>query len=100
MHGSRFFVLIGASGLINTSNTRTIIYSNKIKEKNTILDNSTENRRFNFSGKFIFGVDYLNTENTSLFVLPYVQYGFLGLSKTASINRYFLSVGLSMGLRL
>ena len=46
-----------------------------------------------------FGLDYLNTDKLSLFVFPYLQYGFLGVSKSASLNRNFLSIGISTGIR-
>lgn len=100
--GSRFFGLIGVSGIINISNTNTSIlyFSDNSKERNTENDNSTDFRSFNFSGNIGFGVDYLKTEKMSFFVLPYFQYGFLGVSKTASLNRNFLSIGLSTGMRI
>ena len=102
LFGDRFFVLIGTSSIINIANTYASIkyFADESKERSTGEDNSTEFRRFNFSGNFGFGVDYLNTEKISLFVLPYVQYGVLGVSKSASLNRNFLSVGLSTGIRL
>ena len=97
MLGDKFFVLIGTSSIINISNSKTSIlyFTDDSKEKNTEEDNSTEFRRFNFSGNIGFGLDYLNTDKLSLFVLPYIQYGFLGVSKTASLNRNFLSIGIS-----
>ena len=89
--------MIGTSSIINISNSKTSIlyFTDDSKEKNTEEDNSTEFRRFNFSGNIGFGLDYLNTDKLSLFVLPYIQYGFLGVSKTASLNRNFLSIGIS-----
>lgn len=102
MLGDKFFVLIGTSSIINISNSKTSIlyFTDDSKEKNTEEDNSTEYRRFNFSGNIGFGLDYLNTDKLSLFVLSYIQYCFLGVSKTASINRNFLSIGISTGIKI
>ena len=101
MLGDKFFVLIGTSSVINISNTQTSIqyFADDSKEKNTEEDSSTEFRRFNFSGNIGFGLDYLNTDKLSLFVFPYLQYGILGVSKSASLNRNFLSIGISTGSR-
>ena len=81
MFGDQFFVLIGTSSVINISNTQTSIqyFTDDSKEKNTEEDSSTEFRRFNFSGNIGFGLDYLNTDKLSLFVLLSLQYGFLVL---------------------
>ena len=101
MLGDKFFVLIGTSSVINISNTQTSIqyFADDSKEKNTEEDKSTEFRRFNISGNIGFGLDYLNTDKLSLFVFPYFQYGILGISKSASLNRNFLSIGISTGIR-
>jgi len=101
MFGDQFFVLIGTSSVINISNTQTSIqyFTDDSKEKNTEEDSSTEFRRFNFSGNFGFGLDYLNADKLSLFVYPYFQYSFLGVSESASLNRNFLSIGISTGIR-
>ena len=101
MFGDQFFVLIGTSSVINISNTQKSIqyFTNDSKEKNTEEDSSTEFRRFNFSGNIGFGLDYLNTDKLSLFVFPYLQCGFLRVSKSASLNRNFLSIGISTGIR-
>ena len=101
MFGEKLFVLIGGSSILNISNTQTIIqyHADGSKKRNTSKDNSTEFRRYNFSGNIGFGLDYLNTDKLSLFVFPYLQYGFLGVSKTAPLNRNFLSVGISTGIR-
>ena len=101
MLGDKFFVLIGISGVINISNTQTSIqyFADDSKEKNTEEDTNTEFRRFNFSGNIGFGLDYLNTDKLSLFVFPYLQYGILGISKSAPLNRNFLSIGISTGIR-
>ena len=99
--GDKLFVLIGVSSILNISNSYASIqyHSNGSKKRNTWEDNSTDFRKFNFSGNIGFGYDYLNTEKLSLFVFPYLQYGFLGVSKTAPLNRNFLSIGISTGIR-
>ena len=99
--GEKLFVLIGTSSILNISNTQTSIqyHADGSKKRNTWEDNSTDFRKFNFSGNIGFSYDYLNTEKLSLFVFPYLQYGFLGVSKTAPLNRNFLSVGISTGIR-
>ena len=101
MFGDQFFVLIGTSSVINISNTQTSIqyFANDSKTSNTEENNSTEFRKYNFSGNIGLGLDYLNTDKLSLFVFPYVQYGILGVSKSASLNRNFLSIGISTGIR-
>jgi hypothetical protein len=101
MLGDKFFMLIGISSVINISNTQTSIqyFADDSKEKNTEEDTNTEFRRFNFSGNIGFGLDYLNTDKLSLFVFPYLQYGILGISKSAPLNRNFLSIGISTGIR-
>lgn len=99
--GEKLFVMIGTSSILNISNTQTSIkyHADGSKKRNTSEDNSTEFRKFNFSGNIGFGYDYLNTKKLSLFVFPYLQYGFLGVSKTAPLNRNFLSIGISTGIR-
>ena len=101
MLGDKFFILIGISSVINISNTQTSIqyFADDSKEKNTEEDTNTEFRRFNYSGNIGFGLDYLNTDKLSLFVFPYLQYGILGISKSAPLNRNFLSIGISTGIR-
>jgi hypothetical protein len=102
MFGDKFFVLIGTSSIINISNTQTSIQyfaDVDLQQKITEEDKSTEFRRFNISGNIGFGLDYLNTDKLSLFVFPYLQYGILGISKSASLNRNFLSIGISTGIR-
>jgi hypothetical protein len=100
--GNRFFILVGTSGIINISNSTTTIryFSENDTEKDTRSDESTEFRKFNITGNFGFGIDYLKTEKMSFFVLPYAQYGFLGISENAKVNRNLLSVGISTGIRM
>ena len=99
--GEKLFALIGVSSILNISSSSTVIqyHSNGSKKRNTWEDNSTDFRKFNFSGNIGFGYDYLNTDKLSLFIFPYFQYGFLGVSKTAPLNRNFLSIGISTGIR-
>lgn len=100
--GERFYLLAGTSAIINISNTRTGVkfYADGSKERNTLEDNSTDFRGFNFSGNVGFGMNYLNKEKFSLFVHPYIQYGILGVSKSASLNRNILSLGISTGIKI
>ena len=99
--GEKLFLVIGVSSILNIYNTETSIqyHADGSKKRITSEDNSTDFRKFNFSGNIGFGYDYLNTEKLSLFVYPYLQYGFLGVSKTAPLNRNFLSIGISTGIR-
>lgn len=98
----RFYLLAGTSAIINISNTKTGVkyYADGSKERNTLEDNSTDFRGFNFSGNIGFGMNYLNKEDFSLFVHPYIQYGILGVSKSASLNRKFLSLGIATGIKI
>jgi hypothetical protein len=100
--GERFYLLVGTSAIINISNTRTSVkyFSDGSEERNTSEDNSTEFRRLNFSGNFGFGLDYVKKEKFSLFVHPFIQCGILGVSKSASLNRNILSLGISTGVKI
>jgi hypothetical protein len=100
--GERFYLLAGTSAIINISNTRTGVkyYSDGSEERSTVEDNSTDFRGLNFSGNFGFGLDYVKKEEFSLFVHPFAQFGILGLSKSASLNRNILSLGISTGIRI
>ena len=93
---------MGTSGIVNVSNTASIIkyFEDGTKEKNTEEDNSTDFRRFNFSVNLGFGLNYLKTEKLALFLHPYIQYGVLGISKSAALNRNFLSLGISTGIKI
>jgi len=100
--GERFYLLAGTSAIINISNTRTGVkyYEDGSKERNTVEDNSTEFRGLNFTGNIGFGLNYFKREKFSLFVHPYCQYGILGVSKAASLNRNILSLGISTGIKI
>ena len=100
--GERFYLLAGTSAIINISNTRTSVkyFSDGSEERNTSEDNSTDFRRINFSGNFGFGLDYVKKEKFSLFVHPFIQCGILGVSKSASLNRNILSLGISTGVKI
>lgn len=99
--GERFYVLAGISAIINISNSTTgVKYFSDHSERNTQKDNSTDFRRLNFSGNFGLGLDYLKKEKFSLFVHPFIQCGILGVSKSASLNRNILSLGISTGVRI
>lgn len=100
--GERFYLLVGSSAIINISNTKTGVkyYADGSKERSTSEDNSTDFRGLNFSGNVGFGLDFLKKEKFSLFVHPFIQYGILGVSKSASLNRNILSLGISMGIKI
>jgi hypothetical protein len=53
----------------------------------------------NFSGNIGYGFDFLRKENFNLFFQPYAQYGILGVSKSAPLNRNFLSIGFVTGIK-
>ena len=99
---NKFFVLVGTSGLINIYNTTTNVqyFPNNSNERNIENDISTDYREFNISGNFGFGLDYFSTKKATFFLLPYIQYGILGISKSATLNRNFLSLGISTGIKL
>lgn len=99
--GKKSYFLVGASALLNFSNTNTqvLYYSNHKKERSTVQDNSTDFRTFNVMGNIGYGIDYLKREKFTLFFQPYVQYGILGVSKTANLNRNILSIGFVTGIR-
>jgi hypothetical protein len=100
--GDRFYLLVGTSAIINISNTTTSVkyFDDGSKERNTNNDNSTEFRGLNFSGNFGFGLNYFKREKFSLFVHPFLQYGILGVSKSASLNRNVFSLGISTGIKI
>jgi len=100
--GKRYYVLAGISGIINLENTQTTIlyFDDGSKEKNKKSDNRTSYRQFNLFGNLGFGLDYIKKETFTLFVNPYIQYGFLGISETASLNRNIISIGISTGIRI
>jgi len=102
--GKQFYVFFGTSGIINLSNVSTIIlYFDDSKERETQRETNNDIvrfRRFNFYGDLGVGIDYLKKENYTLFVHPYVQYGFLGISQEASLNRKILSIGLTAGMKI
>jgi hypothetical protein len=102
LFSEKIYVTIGGSGLVNITNTKTSIkyYSGGDKAKNTIPDDETDFRRFNFSGNLGFGYNYLSKEKLTLFAQPYMQYGFLGLSKSAPLNRNSFSIGILMGVKI
>lgn len=98
----RFYGIAGTSALFNLYNTsgNTRWYENGKKSRDSHEDTSTDFRVFNFSANFGLGFDFVQQERFALFVQPYLQYGVLGVSKNASLNRNFLSSGISVGIRL
>ena len=98
---NRYYLMLGASTIFNVLNKNTLIrFEDGRVEKSKSTDNSTDFRKLNFCGDFGIGLDYLKKEKLSLFVNSYVQYGVLGISKTASLNRNILSIGISTGIRI
>lgn len=100
--GSRWFLTGGISTILNVSNTVGSVqyFADGSKEKNSEENTGTDFRTLNFSGNIGCGLDYFKNEKIALFANPYIQYGVLGISKTASINRHFMSIGLSTGIRI
>ena len=101
MIGNRFYAIAGTSIILNISNTVTShkYFSNGSESISTSEDESTNFRRFNFTGNVGFGLNYLNKEKVKLFVHPYLQLGVLGISKSAVFNRNILSFGISTGIK-
>lgn len=102
MAGKHFYVQAGVSGLINIFNTtKTVLYYvNNSKDRIRGADNSTDFRRFNLSANIACGWNYVTREKYTLYLQPTIQYGILGVSKTASLNRNFFSMGISTGIKL
>lgn len=100
--GKRFYGIAGTSAVFNLYNTsgNTIIYDNNKRDRENQKDNTTDFRTFNFSANLGFGFDCIQRERFTWFVQPYFQYGILGISKDAPLNRHFLSGGLVTGIRL
>lgn len=99
--GNRFYALLGASAMINITNTTTSVsyYADGKKIRNTSTDNLTEYKLINLAGNIGFGIDIFCTERLTGFVQPYGKYTFLGVAKNTPFNRNYLAVGLSLGVR-
>ena len=98
--GKRSYFVVGTSLFFNIINTtRSVLYFETAKERNTSVDNTTDYRFLNFSGNIGYGFDFLRKENFNLFFQPYAQYGILGVSKSAPLNRNFLSIGFVTGVK-
>jgi hypothetical protein len=98
----RFYGIAGTSAIFNLYNTSgsTKVYNNNKRDRENQEDNTTDFRTFNFSANLGFGFDCIQKEHFTWFVQPYFQYGILGISKDASLNRHFLSGGIVTGVRL
>ena len=101
---NRFYIILGTSTLLHLSNSCSgkALYFDGSKHtyKN---DEATfdDFRKFNLIGNFGLGFDYLNTEKISLFIKPYTQFGgFLGIWQQKDLYRYYLSIGISTGIRI
>jgi len=98
--GKRSYFVVGTSLFLNIINTtRSVLYFETDKERNTSVDQMTDYRFLNFSGNIGYGFDFLRKENFNLFFQPYAQYGILGVSKSAPLNRNFLSIGCVTGVK-
>jgi hypothetical protein len=98
--GKRSYFVVGTSLFLNIINTtRSVLYFETDKERNTSVDQMTDYRFLNFSGNIGYGFDFLRKENFNLFFQPYAQYGILGVSKSAPLNRNFLSIGFVTGIK-
>jgi hypothetical protein len=98
--GKRSYFIVGTSLFFNIINTtRSVLYFEEEKERNTSVDNTTDYRFLNFSGNIGYGFEFLRKENFNLFFQPYAQYGILGVSKSAPLNRNFLSIGFVTGVK-
>jgi hypothetical protein len=98
--GKRSYFIVGTSLFFNIINTTSsVLYFEEEKERNTSVDNTTDYRFLNFSGNIGYGFDFLRKENFNLFFQPYAQYGILGVSKSAPLNRNFLSIGFVTGVK-
>jgi len=98
--GKRSYFVVGTSLFFNIINTtRSVLYFETDKERNTSVDQMTDYRFLNFSGNIGYGFDFLRKENFKLFFQPYAQYGILGVSKSAPLNRNFLSIGFVTGVK-
>jgi|GEM_PF-1701052 len=100
--GNRFYALLGASAIVNITNTTTSIsyFADGKKNRVTSTDNLTEYKPLNIAGNIGFGMDIFKTEKISGFLQPYGQYTILGIGKNTPVNRNFLSTGLSLGIRI
>ncbi len=100
--GNRFYALIGASAMINITNSATSVsyYADGKKNRATSIDNLTDYKTINIAGNIGFGIDIFSTEKLTGFIQPYGQYTFLGVTKNTPINRNFIAVGLSFGMRI
>jgi hypothetical protein len=98
--GKRSYFVVGTSLFFNIINTtRSVLYFETEKKRNTSIDNTTDYRFLNFSGNIGYGFDFLRKENFNLFFQPYAQYGILGVSESAPLNRNFLSIGFVTGIK-
>lgn len=98
--GKRSYFVVGSSAFFNVANTtKSVFYFETKKERSTSKDESTDYRFVNFSGNIGYGFDFFRKENFNLFFQLYAQYGILGVSKSAPLNRNFLSIGFVIGVK-
>ena len=99
--GKRFYALAGVSAMINITNSTTSVsyYADGKKNRSTSTDNLTDYSPINIAGNIGFGIDLFSTEKLTGFIQPYGQYTFLGIAKNTPVNRNYIAVGLSLGVR-
>ncbi len=95
-----FYVSSGLGAVYNISNTSTSIsfYSDGSKQRSTQNDDITTYRKVNFFLDAGFGMCVFSDKKISVFLEPKCRYTFLGVSKTAPLNRNYFSVGISAGI--
>lgn len=99
--GKRFYALIGASAMVNITNSTSnvLYYSDGRKERSSSIDKLTEYKPLNLAGNLGFGMNVFSTDKMTGFVQPYGQYTFFGVAKNTPVNRNFISLGVSLGIR-
>lgn len=98
----RLYLVAGTSLIFNLVNTTTseIYYGDGSKKRNSSVDESTSFRQINLTANLGFGMNYFSNEKITLYLHPFFQTAFLGVSKSAPLNRTSLSLGLSTGIIL
>lgn len=99
---NRFFTQVGASYTFNVSNMvhQTIYYDDKSKERKRFTDKSTDFRRSNIFVHIGIGGYYYKGERLKLSAQLVNQFGILGVSTSAPVNRNMFSCGLKLGLEI
>jgi hypothetical protein len=98
----KWYARAGFSNIINLTNTATskLYFESGEVTTNTQKDESTDFRTYNLSVNLGVGFDFVQADKITAFIEPYGQYGVMGISSSAPINRNILSLGFSLGIRL